>query len=95
MNAVGIWPEIENRFSFQFIGSLFILLYFVIIPQMIDLYMIHSDIDLVAENLATANIAITISLIKLLTLWYNKKGRKIIFFIKNRIKIKAMNIVNS
>lgn len=82
MAFLGIWPK--NR-SFNQASNYIVLvpvltmLCFVTIPQSANLPKISHDFDLLIENLAVANVTITISILKTIIIW-SKGGRKYINF---------------
>nr|QHN69106.1 odorant receptor 20 [Sirex noctilio] len=83
LRIVGIWPDEESSKStrrelkFSFILATFVLFSFFCLPQIISLVMVWGNLDLMMENLNTANVGTT-SLLELIIAWYNGKVLKLL-----------------
>ncbi|CAK9811499.1 hypothetical protein ANTQUA_LOCUS6838 [Anthophora quadrimaculata] len=80
MELVGIWPE-PNRSdqrwpNFKAMLFLLIIAYFGTGPQSANLFFIWGDLELVTENLSTANIPGINAIMKLIFAWYHKDTLK-------------------
>nr|QHN69095.1 odorant receptor 9 [Sirex noctilio] len=79
LRLLGIWPDQDslkngNRIlqSFKFSIAAFFMLSFISLPQTTSLItMCSGNLDLIIENLAMANIPVTVALIQLMVFWYN------------------------
>ncbi|XP_017889960.2 uncharacterized protein LOC108630898 [Ceratina calcarata] len=80
MRLVGIWPEPikknERWQDFKVLFFLMVISFFGVGPQTANLYFIGRDLQLVTENLSTANIPGINALMKLIFSWYYKNSFK-------------------
>ena len=87
MNVIGLWPLKEKQSFFvkcQTLVPACLIFFFIIIPQTRKAIISHKDLNLMIEVLTTADIIEGIALLKLIGMWYNKRGKIYIyiFFIK-------------
>ncbi|CAK9807092.1 hypothetical protein ANTPLA_LOCUS5151 [Anthophora plagiata] len=80
MELVGIWPE-PNRSdqrwpNFKAMMFLFIIAYFGSGPQSANLFFIWGDLELVTENLSTANIPAINAMMKMIFAWHHRDTLK-------------------
>ncbi|NP_001177472.1 odorant receptor 16 [Nasonia vitripennis] len=78
LRVLGIWPNHHERTESwlsrsYFIMPTFILVYFTSFPQTMEIIKVWGDLNSVLELLTTFDIPNLISLIKILSVWYNKK----------------------
>ncbi|CAK9833703.1 hypothetical protein ANTRET_LOCUS10346 [Anthophora retusa] len=80
MELIGIWPEpnrSDQRWSnFKTVMVILILIYFATGPQSANLFFIWGDLELITENLSTANIPGINVIMKLVFSWYHKDTLK-------------------
>lgn len=83
MDLIGIWPDphkSNQRWpNFKALISVIVIVVFGVGPQSINLLFIWEDLELVTENLSTANIPGMNALLKLIFAWHHRdstyKGR--------------------
>ncbi|XP_018048245.1 PREDICTED: odorant receptor 13a-like [Atta colombica] len=85
LSLVGIWPDpLQNPKQksglsrCRFIIASFFMLGFVCIPQSANLVFIWGNVDMMTENLATANIPVANSFMKAFTIWRKRKVLKLL-----------------
>ena len=84
LQLVGVWPDLEcSRFftiisNIVFFISLVLIAYFIIVAQTTKLFLIGGDLDTIVDILCTADIPVSIALIKMIVLRYDSQGRKVI-----------------
>lgn len=83
LSLVGIWPDpLQNPkhksglSRCRFMIASFFMLGFMCIPQSANLIFIWGNVDMMTENLATANIPVANSFMKAFTIWRQRKGIK-------------------
>ncbi|KAL6267443.1 hypothetical protein P5V15_000519 [Pogonomyrmex californicus] len=82
LNLVGIWPDpLQNSkqkglSSCRFMVASFFMLGFMCIPQSANLIFIWGNVDMMTENLATANIPVANAFMKAFTIWRHRKVLK-------------------
>ncbi|KYQ54365.1 Putative odorant receptor 13a [Trachymyrmex zeteki] len=81
LSLVGIWPDPlqspkqkSGLSRCRFMIASFFMLGFVCIPQSANLIFIWGNVDMMTENLATANIPVANSFMKAFTIWRKRKG---------------------
>lgn len=80
LSIVGLWPDLNNSRSFAvasnlvFILSSLIIVWFTVIPQTCKLFLVGGDLDTIVDILCTAEIPITVALIKMTVLRYYSQG---------------------
>ena len=96
MKYAGIWPE-ERKWnrssSYIVLLPILSMLCFVCGPQTMNLPRIRHDLNLVVENLSTANVTLTLSLIKTVAFWKNGKCKDLIVSSYNIIYIQSIHII--
>ena len=84
MELIGIWPEPsrtdERLANFKALLCLSIVFMFGVGPQSANLFFISENLELVTENLSTANIPGMNVMIKFMFALYYKKCMYIIFY---------------
>ncbi|XP_033209109.1 odorant receptor 4-like [Belonocnema kinseyi] len=80
LRVIGAWPDPNNkdeRIS-KFVSLLIAInmLLFISIPQTVNLFVVWPDLELITENLSTANLTITITVIKLYAVCSKKEVLK-------------------
>ncbi|XP_018369327.1 PREDICTED: odorant receptor 13a-like [Trachymyrmex cornetzi] len=85
LSLVGIWPDpLQNPKQksglsrCRFMLASFFMLGFVCIPQSANLVFIWGNVDMMTENLATANIPVANSFMKAFTIWRKRKVLKLL-----------------
>lgn len=80
--VLGVWPDSKpNVLSrFLFFTWIFIMIFFVNIPQT-TMLSICNDFNDAVEILTTADIIIGLSCLKLIKIWFKKEGNKIYSFL--------------
>ncbi|XP_043503448.1 odorant receptor 13a-like [Polistes fuscatus] len=79
LQFLGVWPDsdgLEKNLGFtkyRWIVHAFFMLGFIILPQSAYLIIIWGDLDLMTEDLATANVPVTIACVKLFIINYHSK----------------------
>ena len=78
LGTVGLWPT-STKFGeilsiFVFATSMAIITTFVTIAQTAKLFMIWGELDLMTDNISTANLPIAVVLLKMMIFRSNKKG---------------------
>ncbi|KAI4497953.1 hypothetical protein M0802_007069 [Mischocyttarus mexicanus] len=79
LQFLGVWPDsdiLEKNLSFtkyRWIVHAIFMLGFIILPQSAYLVIIWGDLDLMTEDLATANVPVTMACIKLFVICYHLK----------------------
>ncbi|KAL2716824.1 odorant receptor 13a-like isoform X1 [Vespula squamosa] len=80
LEFLGVWPDSDRLYKnigfkrHRWILHAFFMLGFIILPQSAYLVMIWGDLDLMTEDLATANVPVTMACIKLFVIWYHLKS---------------------
>lgn len=96
MKILGIWPDdklIDDWYlRWQFLLSVYFIIFFINIPQTSMLITVWGDLNVILEILNTANILVGVACLKLLKLWYNKRGNST-FQIKNKRSFPCLYIL--
>lgn len=81
MQILGVWPSFENnRNSFlKFFISLFLMLFFIVIPQTTNIYYVRNNLNDIIEILTYANLATITACCKLCNGWINRQGKNCLF----------------
>lgn len=80
LQAVGIWPDLNGCRSYSIFSDLVFIIsslltgYFIVIAQTTKLFLIGGDLDTIVDILCTANIPVSVALIKMMVLRYDSKG---------------------
>ena len=85
MNIIGIWPgrNLDCWYlRYRFLIPLFFMIFFINVPQTKMLTLVWGNLNLILEILTTADIIIGLSCLKLLGIWFNKKGNSFIYVLK-------------
>lgn len=78
MKIMGIWPGVEFSpkwyAQYIFLIPLFFLTFFILIPQTRMLLYVTDDLNYIIEILTTADVITVVACLKLVGVWYNKRG---------------------
>ncbi|KAI4497887.1 hypothetical protein M0802_007003 [Mischocyttarus mexicanus] len=100
MKFMGIWPE-ERKFdrasSYKVLIPISLMLFFMAVPQTINLYFIWGDFNLIVDNLSVANMTVIIALMKMITFWFNGRAIKILlsFMAEHRTEANTEKEINN
>lgn len=77
MSLIGVWPESNKntKSSLKFLISIFLVLFFIMIPQTIKLYFVTNNLNNVIEVLSYVYLPAIISLCKFYNGWVKKNGK--------------------
>lgn len=72
----GAWPSHQNKAlsKFLFFTSVIIMIFSVIIPQGIKLFLVRSNLDAISQIISTAELPYLVALTKMSVLFYNKES---------------------
>ncbi|XP_014212165.1 odorant receptor 22c-like [Copidosoma floridanum] len=77
MKSMGVWPNAKSNFNLcpqiLFFFSLFSMVFFIVLPQTMQLFYTEGNLDLILDILTTADIIITIACLKLIGILYNRR----------------------
>ncbi|XP_032685234.1 odorant receptor 13a-like [Odontomachus brunneus] len=83
LGLIGVWPDPLQSpgkrgglSQLRFLTASFFMLSFMCIPQLVNLFFIWGNVDMMTENLATANIPMANAFIKAVTMWRHRKVLK-------------------
>ncbi|KAK2588372.1 hypothetical protein KPH14_004386 [Odynerus spinipes] len=82
LRLLGIWPSAEDDEKnagisrYRCILHTFFMLGFIVLPQSAYLFVIWGDLDLMTEDLATANMSTTVACMKIFVTWYHLETLK-------------------
>ena len=83
MMILGIWTESKDQqwySKYRVILPAFFIFFFIIVPQTTKLIIVRKDLNAALEILTIMDSMCFVALVKMLVIFFNKKGTFLIFF---------------